>query len=1008
MGERVKQTTGPDLKTLDALPVALVLFDKKQIVFLNQAACDLLGFARTGNKRPQRQSFADLVVNTQKPAFKKKLEEFSKSRKKVLSYKLQLEAAKKQLHAGLVINKVQHEGKLLFQASIQVVFPQNEYALDLVKKIGAYSQDVIFHLEFFPVPAIRFISDSSRELLGYTPEQIYKNMSLVASGVHPEDMKYVITSPKDYLRASVNNKFRKAVVRYTNKKNQTRYIEIVGNPLYDAKKKINGMIGNMRDVTGRVDTGQELVDTKEKFDLITNNGNDIIAFYTFLPEEKYLYVSPNIKKILGFSPKQLLADNMFFNKRVIGSKEYFLNTDRQLVAIQKQNIRKNCYYIFKVLNSRGEEIWLESNYFPIINGDGKVGFFLNILRDVTEQREKEIEIQNQYINYRNLLDNSPAAYIIHQQGVCLYCNNAVLQLLRLRNKNQILGKFIIDFFKSSDRKRAIEHINDFSEGKHINRFFNYTITDSEKNNIDIEIKSLLIKFNDVDCVLALINNLSDQRERENARIRTEVMEATNQLLQKEVKERKDAEKSLIEKTAHLSSIFESSTHLIWTVNRNYEVTSFNQNFAKVLKLQHGVDVILGVKIDGLLTKNRQEYIRFWYSKYDETFKGHKLEFEKEDMNYNGRVYRKVFFNPIFNELNEVTGVNCIAHDVTDSKIYEQKLVNQTGKLTAIFDSSHHYIWTISKENRLTSFNKNYFDLLASLYNTEPYIGFVLNRGVLSNDREYNELMDYHYKKAFSGSATNFEIETLDKNHNKIYLEIFLNPIFEGERVAEVSGIAHNVTEKKHVQQRMEQSLKEKEVLLKEVHHRVKNNMQVISSILNLQSSYVSDEYALMLLKESQNRIKTMAYIHESLYQNKSFTSVNFSEYLNTLVNNIVQSYSFSKEKISLNLDIEKIALTLDLSIPVGLIVNELVTNAIKHGFPEARTGVININLKSENNFVLLELEDNGKGFAPDVDFENSHSLGLQLVNTLIEQIEGKLDFRSGKDTGTRIVIRFKM
>lgn len=160
------------------------------------------------------------------------------------------------------------------------------------------------------------------------------------------------------------------------------------------------------------------------------------------------------------------------------------------------------------------------------------------------------------------------------------------------------------------------------------------------------------------------------------------------------------------------------------------------------------------------------------------------------------------------------------------------------------------------------------------------------------------MLKFHYDKAFRGLATSFEIETRDKDYKNVYLEIFLNPIYENNNVVEVSGIAHNITEKKHVQQRMELSLKEKEVLLREVHHRVKNNMQVISSILNLQSSYVSDDYALTLLKESQNRIKTMAYIHESLYQNKSFTSVNFSDYVYTLVNNIVQSYSYSEEKSS--------------------------------------------------------------------------------------------------------------
>jgi two-component sensor histidine kinase len=185
-------------------------------------------------------------------------------------------------------------------------------------------------------------------------------------------------------------------------------------------------------------------------------------------------------------------------------------------------------------------------------------------------------------------------------------------------------------------------------------------------------------------------------------------------------------------------------------------------------------------------------------------------------------------------------------------------------------------------------------------------------------------------------------------------------------------------------------------------------MQVISSILNLQSSYVSDEYALTLLKESQNRIKTMAYIHESLYQNKSFTSVNFSDYVYTLVNNIVQSYAASSDKIKLELDIEKVTLSLDSSIPAGLIINEIITNAIKHAFPGDRKGVITFNLRCENNFVILELKDNGVGFASGIDFENSHSLGLQLVNTLIEQIEGKLKFKSEKDHGTEVLVTFKM
>jgi two-component sensor histidine kinase len=185
-------------------------------------------------------------------------------------------------------------------------------------------------------------------------------------------------------------------------------------------------------------------------------------------------------------------------------------------------------------------------------------------------------------------------------------------------------------------------------------------------------------------------------------------------------------------------------------------------------------------------------------------------------------------------------------------------------------------------------------------------------------------------------------------------------------------------------------------------------MQVVSSILNLQSSYLSDPYALSVLKESQNRIKTMSYIHESLYQNKTFTSVNFSEYLQTLTNNIIQSYSISESKIKLNLNIEKINLSLDNAIPTGLIVNELLSNAIKHAFPGENTGSITVNLKQDLNNINLSITDNGAGFDDYIDFYNSPSLGLQLVNTLIEQINGTINFSSKKNEGTNVFITFKV
>lgn len=989
-----------DEDTLNLLPVAVVLHDAKRIRFSNKQF--------KTNFKPG-SSIKSLYQITDS-ALQKKIASVIKSGKRI-SVKTELKiSGNKTINIELILDRVLFNKERIAQC---VLIPEKE--LDglrvenaLLEKIIDNSQDVIFHFGFSPKMELKFISDSSKNILGLSPERIYKNPDILKKHLHEEDKHLFVLSRREYLKLSKKQKDQKIVVRFKHIANRYKYLEIAVNPVYNKHKELVGLIGNMRDITTRIETENLLIETKHKFDLITNNANDIIAFYTYYPEEKYLYISPNIKKVLGYEHTELVNKNDFFSSKLCSDDKEFIQSEKLIKSYQKKNIIKNHHFSFKLLDKWNKEVWLENNLVPITNSKGKISFFINILRNITEQKEADIEVENQYINYRNLLDNSPVAYVIHDHGVCLYVNNALLKMFSLKGKAQILGKFGLDFFTGPDKIKGAERIQELYKGVHKNRFSNYNIITINGKEMEVEIKSVLIKFNNKDCILSLVNNLSEQREREQDKLRTQLTASANVLLQREIKERKEAEKNLLEKSAQLSAIFENSTHLIWSVNDKLQLTSFNKNFYDTVKLQHGISVSQGDKIDEHLKRNRNEYINFWYTRYAQAFKGKKLEFDKEDYNNNRKVYRKIFINPIFDENNEVKEISCIANDITDSKIYEQKLINQTGKLSAIFDSSHHYIWTIDREEKLTSFNKNYYDLITTLYNTKPFIGIVLNRGILSNDKEYTEMLKFHYEKAFNGLATSFEIETKDKDNKNVYLEIFLNPIYENEKVVEVSGIAHNITEKKHVQQRMELSLKEKEILLREVHHRVKNNMQVISSILNLQSSYVSDEYALTLLKESQNRIKTMAYIHESLYQNKSFTSVNFADYVQTLVNNIIQSYTYSKDKIKLELNIERMTLSLDSSIPAGLIINELITNAIKHAFPDAREGNITLNLYTHNGDVTIQLKDDGVGFAAGVDFENSHSLGLQLVNTLIEQIGGVLKFKSEKNAGTEVLVTFKM
>jgi len=272
--------------------------------------------------------------------------------------------------------------------------------------------------------------------------------------------------------------------------------------------------------------------------------------------------------------------------------------------------------------------------------------------------------------------------------------------------------------------------------------------------------------------------------------------------------------------------------------------------------------------------------------------------------------------------------------------------------------------------------------------------------------EYHDFWDKKYSEAFKGIPQQFETQLVDKNGTLVIREIFLNPIYKNEtEIGEISGIAHDITEKKLAEKQMKESLQEKEVLLKEVHHRVKNNLQVISSIINLQSNYIKDKYTLEMMRELQNRIKSMSFIHEALYQTSAFSSINFSEYIVTLTQNLIHSYRIYSGLVELKHDVDNILLNLDTSIPCGLIVNELVSNALKYAFPQNRKGEVWVRLKETPTSIHLTVSDNGVGLPADFDFRNSDSLGLQLVTSLVEQINGEI-FCENK-IGTKFTVTFK-
>jgi two-component sensor histidine kinase len=224
---------------------------------------------------------------------------------------------------------------------------------------------------------------------------------------------------------------------------------------------------------------------------------------------------------------------------------------------------------------------------------------------------------------------------------------------------------------------------------------------------------------------------------------------------------------------------------------------------------------------------------------------------------------------------------------------------------------------------------------------------------------------------------------------------------EGKKM--IFSVVRDITARKCSEAQIMSALAEKEILLKEIHHRVKNNLQVVASMLHLQAGYIKDGEARTLFEESRMRVESMALLHEKLYQAKDLAGIDFREYVVDLAGNLLTLNTGGTKRIEMNLDIEGVILDVNKSIPCGLIINELVSNALAHAFPDEMKGKIDISMHSSiEKRIRLSVSDNGIGFPEDLDFRNTTSLGMQLVNSLVSQLEGLIELDRSEGTAFRI------
>ena len=362
---------------------------------------------------------------------------------------------------------------------------------------------------------------------------------------------------------------------------------------------------------------------------------------------------------------------------------------------------------------------------------------------------------------------------------------------------------------------------------------------------------------------------------------------------------------------------------------------------------------------------------------------------------------------IYDENNQKIGNRGVTQDITEIKKVEEDLQSTKAELERIIESSPAAIIVLDFDGRVHRwspaaeriFGWTEKEVIGKPSPTVP-LDFIEKLHIeLDRLRNGKETL-------FNPLLTPFEVEVFKKDGSKIFMSLSVAPIqgVSGKPEA-VINVMTDLSERKEFEEKLKKSIEEKEMLLKEIHHRVKNNLMIISSLLNLQANYLKDQESIEIFKESQHRAESMALIHQRLYQSTGLKSIEFQEYITTLARDLYQSYVKDPDRVKLLLDVEEVSIDIDTAIPLGLILNELITNSMKYGFPGDMDGKVFIDLSKKDDIYVLKVGDDGVGIQSDLDFRNTSSLGMQLVNGLVSQIDGEIELN--RDNGTEFVIKFK-
>lgn len=735
------------------------------------------------------------------------------------------------------------------------------------------------------------------------------------------------------------------------------------NQLIKEIKNLRKKVAQLEKVEEKQKQLQEKIQKSEqKYKSLADNAADILIQMDL--DGTITYMSKSVEKEIGYTREEVEGENI---KKFLTSQSLKEASNR--VKKWTQGVKDLPPYEIEAKAKNGRMVTFEMNTSPFYKGN-KLKAVEIVARNITPRKKAQIELRKREKQLRTLIETIPEAiYFKDKEGRNILMNKAFEKLVGKKRK-EIIGKEDSELLPSELAQQCAQSDEEALNKKGPVRSQEQIVgEEGEKIYFDTSKSPILDENGNIQGVVGVSRDIS---------------------------ERMRAQEALEKSERRLRDLFDGLPVGIYRSTPKGD--SINGNLA-LMRLLNFPD-----RETMLNTNVWDTYVNFeerkkWQEQMEK--KDYVMGFETQWRRYDGKViWVRESARTVRDKDGKTLYYEGVAEDISEQKKAERALEKEKAYFDQLFEEAPEAISVTTSKGKILRVNEEFTRLFG--FTKQEAVGKYLD-DLIAPKEYHDEAVDITQKVA-RGMKGFYETQRRHKDGSLIDVSLLVSPVLMNKKQVAVYGIYRDITEQKKAEKTIEASLKEKDVMLREIHHRVKNNLQIIISLLRLQSAQIKNKKDLEMFKESQDRIRSMALIHEKLYQSEDLARVEFSRYIQSFASHLFRTYQVDPNSIRLHTEVEKFSIDINRAIPLGLIINELLSNSLKHAFPDGRKGDIHVKLHSHPKGRTLTIKDNGVGLPDDLDLQNAETLGMQLITSLVNQISGTLEVK--REEGTTFVINF--